>query len=119
MRTLLAALPLLLLVGCSEDEEPEARPSAPLVSDLTRDMGCQGFEYDPEVLGVATAGSCDLDGEEVWVYTYDDSAQQTAVQQISRMGGGSWVVGTLWDAQAPTPELAEKIAAATGGTVEE
>lgn len=110
-----AVLPLLL-AGCGGDKPAKAAPVS--MTDLTNDMGCPSYEFSPDVVGVKSAASCELDGQEVWIYTYSTAAQQTAIHDVSRAGGGAWVAGPLFDVQAPTDELAQRIAEATGGKVE-
>jgi hypothetical protein len=120
MRKYLALAVIPLLVSCgsakADSEAGTAKPVA--IEDLAQLASCDGFKQDPEVMGVREAGSCRYAGSDMSLYTYADDAQQGAMHDLSRSGGGVWIVGPLWDIQAASVDVADEIAARTGGAVE-
>ena len=117
---LATAAATVLLAGCggSSDKPSTDGDGPPSLSSLTDTIGCTNVEPDTELVGVREAGSCDLGGATLYVYTYPTDKQRADMAEVSRLGGGVWVVGDAWEVQAPGQGAAEKVASATGGEVE-
>ena len=119
MRRLIPVAALLLATGCGQsDKVPADGDGPPSLSSLTDTIGCTNVTPDTELVGVREAGSCDLGGATLYVYTYGTDKQRADMAEVSRLGGGVWVVGDAWEVQAPSQGAAEKVASATGGEVE-
>ena len=112
------AAALLLVTGCGQSDKVSDGDGPPSLTSLADKVGCQDVQPDKELMGVTEGGSCDLDGAEVFLYTYPSAKQMKDLHEVTRLGGGVWVVGDQWEAQAPTRSAAEKVAEATGGEVE-
>ena len=119
LRALVGAAALLLtLTACGGGDKVSDGDGPPSLSSLADTVGCTNVKQDAELMGVTEGGSCDLDGAEVFLYTYPSAKQMSDLHEVTRLGGGVWVVGDRWEAQAPTRSAAEKVAEATGGEVE-
>ena len=117
----LAALALAATVisGCGGTDKPAVGDgSPPSLDSLADTIGCTNVQPDTELLGVREGGSCTMGGRDVFLYTYSTAKQQEDLHDVSRLGGGVWVVGDRWEAQAPNTATADKVAEATGGEVE-
>ena len=120
MRRLIPVAVLLAAVSAcgGQSDKVSTSDGPPSLSSLADTVGCTNVKPDAELIGVTEGGSCDLDGAEVFLYTYPSAKQMSDLHEVTRLGGGVWVVGDRWEAQAPTRSAAEKVAEATGGEVE-
>ena len=120
MRRLIPVAVLLAAVSAcgGQSDKVSDGDGPPSLSSLADTVGCTNVKQDAELMGVTEGGSCDLDGAEVFLYTYPSAKQMSDLHEVTRLGGGVWVVGDRWEAQAPTRSAAEKVAEATGGEVE-
>lgn len=112
MRYPMAALAFafaLLLTACSGGDEAGDISSG---QDLADAIGCTDFSNDSEEMFVAEGGTCQLDGEEIWIYYFADNDARDSYVEIGSDFGGNYLVGDGWvvDAKSATlDKLAEKI----------
>jgi len=111
-------LAALLAVGACGGTDKPADDGPPSLSQLADQIGCTNLEPDADLVGVREGGSCRMGGTDLFLYTYTDADQQEAIHDVSRLGGGVWVVGERWEAQAGSRAVADEVAEATGGEVE-
>ena len=119
MRRLIPAAVLLAAVSaCGGQSDKPSHDGPPSLTSLADTIGCQDVHPDKELMGVREGGSCEVDGSTVYLYTYGTDKQRQDMAEVSRLGGGVWVVGDAWEAQTDGQAVAEKVAEATGGEVE-
>src|SRR3954471_20767057 len=116
--SLAAVAALLTLTACGSSDKVSTSDGPPSLSSLADTIGCSNVQPDKELVGVREGGSCEMGGSTVYLYTYPTTKQQADMHEVTRLGGGVWVVGDRWEAQTDGQGVASKVADATGGEVE-
>lgn len=113
------ALALGLALWLTHDGDDGGGGSQPIkIEELAADAGCSNFTQNDssDQLFVRESGSCRIDGQDAYLYTYDDDkAQQRWLDAEAEFGGGVTVSGALWAVNVLRPGLAERLADKLGG----
>ncbi|RZS89692.1 hypothetical protein EV189_1463 [Motilibacter rhizosphaerae] len=107
---------LLLVAACSSGGGAGAGPSP---AALAQEAGCATStpaEGDLE-LYVRAEADCAAGGEELAFRTFANNGNRDDWLNAARSFGGVFVVGDRWAVNVDSRSLADRIAAATGGTV--
>lgn len=89
------------------------------LDQLAQHVGCTGVVSEGGQLLTREAGYCTLGGEDIYLHTHTDAAQQADwLEAATSMAGGIYVVGDLWTVQTFDQASADSVAEATGGEVQ-
>jgi len=119
---LIGVVGALLVGGCSSGgaSAPASAAAAMTASDLAGKAGC-GSSWKPGSTspGIKEGGRCQIDGVDVYVYTFADDAARDSWLQIAKGAGaiGTFGQGSSWVIQGLQDAPARKAIAAAGGTV--
>jgi hypothetical protein len=81
-------------------------------------LGCGGWVQNVDVIAAREDGTCLIGAEEVTITIYNSEEQkQTVREAFSALETGISVEGDVWVVGVDTPELAEKVRSAIGGSV--
>lgn len=102
----------LLLAACSGSEDGAGDIASG--QDLADAIGCTGFSNDSEEMFVSEGGTCQLDGEEIFIYYFADNAARDNYVDVGSEFGGNYLIGDNWVVDAPSATL-DAIKADIGG----
>lgn len=79
-------------------------------------LGCSGFEEgDSEELGVDEDGTCQLQEEEIHVYTFARTEARDTYIEIAKQFGGEYVIGDNWAVQYDDNSVGKVVIERLGG----
>ena len=102
-RIFLAVLPLVALAACGGGT---SSPDVESGSDVAEAANCSGYTDDSDQMFVTDGGSCEVDGEEAFVYYFaDNSNRDQWFDTASGLAGGRYLVGDHFVIQAKAATL--------------
>ncbi len=116
-RWIIGAAAVLALAGCSgnasaSSSKPTSSPSTTSsayadAGALAAAIGCKGFSDDgSEQLFTKDAGSCILDGADIYVQVFVDNTDRDKwLQAAKQAAGGRYGVGNQWTIQTDSPQV--------------
>lgn len=115
-RLMLVALAAPLLAGCGVGDGVRMEGVTFIDSgqDVADMIGCTDFSGDSEETYVTEGGSCDLDGETVYAYYFEDNDRRDSWVEVASRFGGPYLVGDAWVIDGP-PAVLEDLQAEHGG----
>ena len=116
-----AAVVLLALTGCGEDEPDRYdTPQAVVAALEEQGVSCAGYDETQGAVGAVARGSCRMGGEViVSVYATEADAEGEPQRKSQLLGGlaVTMVVGENWTASCDVLADCEKIADTTGANL--